>query len=204
MTFSTFIAKLLSLYFALLSGVYICSIGPYVHLTCCISKYILNYFYIFSHLRKSNSFFNNILSLSSAVSVSLSFNAPLTGVMYVIELTGNILLSTNIWKYFYISIFCFIFRKLIFEAFNSNFYLNESNSVDEFNINVYSIGSHVNQAFKYQYEFIFIIFTFIYNYKNQEKSKKALKLLWQARVEKKIYIHTVYIYIYHILNICYV
>ena len=153
---SSFISKAISLYFALLSGAYICNTEPYIHLTCCISVY---FSYYFKSLKNSYSFFTNSMSVTAAIALSLSMNAPLTGALMSIELTSNLLLSTTLWKYFYSSILSFIIKRFIYEGFKSSIYYTNNNNYNESSLKLSNdyIISHINQAFKYHNEFLLII-----------------------------------------------
>ncbi|KAF1744229.1 hypothetical protein MXB_1876, partial [Myxobolus squamalis] len=75
--------------------------GPMVHIVCCVSNFFIRLFPKY-HDNEGNK--RKILLAGSAAGVSLSFNAPITGVLFSLEETSFYFSSSSLWKSFFLSL----------------------------------------------------------------------------------------------------
>ena len=111
--FNAFVGKSFGLFCALVGGASVGRVGPYVHLSCALCYNLLKIDY-FNSIYKNVSSRSNMLSIACATGITLALGTPLGGVLFSIESTSSIYITSNIWKSFFstiISIFIVRFFK---------------------------------------------------------------------------------------------
>ena len=121
--FNSFVGKTIALTCALIAGFEIGRAGPYVHIAGIVSKQMFKIGY-FEPLKLSGK--KNLLVVSAAAGITLSLGAPLGGIIFSIEQSSTVFLVANIWKSFFVVVFCIISKTLI-----KNMSSLSINSIDE-------------------------------------------------------------------------
>ncbi|KAF0987778.1 hypothetical protein HZS_4997 [Henneguya salminicola] len=80
--FGTYTIKTIALILSASSGLMLGQEGPMVHIVCCISNLFIR---LFPRFRNNEADKREILVAGSAAGVALSFNAPITGVLFSLE-----------------------------------------------------------------------------------------------------------------------
>jgi H+/Cl- antiporter ClcA len=96
----TLFAKIFGLILALGSCLSVGSEGPLVHTAACIAYFLVKHIYEFQPLLDSPSMLRQIYAASTAVGVSSTFNSPVGGLLFSIEVTSTFYLVSNYWKSF--------------------------------------------------------------------------------------------------------
>jgi len=100
LSFYTLISKIIGLFGALSSGFSIGKEGPYVHLAACITNR-LSKFEVFRNISSDNILKKQMLAASVAAGVTATFNAPIGGVIFSIEVTSTYYAVNDLWKAFF-------------------------------------------------------------------------------------------------------
>lgn len=93
-------AKIFGLILALGSCLSIGSEGPLVHTASCLAYFVLRHVPDFECLLQHPNYLRQIYAASTAVGVSSTFNAPVGGVLFSIEVTSTYYLVSNYWRSF--------------------------------------------------------------------------------------------------------
>lgn len=93
-------AKIFGLILALGSCLSIGSEGPLVHTASCLAYFVLRHVPEFETLLLHPNYLRQIYAASTAVGVSSTFNAPVGGVLFSIEVTSTYYLVSNYWRSF--------------------------------------------------------------------------------------------------------
>lgn len=93
----TLFYKVFGLIFVVASGLWLGKEGPLVHVSCCI----FNIFYEFVFTDINEATRRELLSAATATGISVAFNAPIGGVLFVVESMPTFLIPTKImWNSF--------------------------------------------------------------------------------------------------------
>lgn len=114
----TFVMKSLSLILAVSSGLWLGKEGPLIHISCCI---VLASYYIF--VKDTNeATLRELLSAATAMGIAVAFNAPIGGVLFIIELIPAYFSPVKVmWKAF-ISSTISVLILIQFKIFTGNFF----------------------------------------------------------------------------------
>ncbi|KAI0981484.1 hypothetical protein GJ496_000946 [Pomphorhynchus laevis] len=105
LTARTAAVKTIALIAALGSGVPIGKMGPFVHTSSAVTTIIGNFLSGKDNdLSEKRFVYNDMLVIACAVGVAATFNAPIGGVLFSIELTSNYFAIRNYWRGFYASL----------------------------------------------------------------------------------------------------
>ena len=108
--FKALVGKTIGLISVLIAGLELGRAGTYIHIAAVIGKQILKLNY-FESIKESSK--RMILVVSAAAGVTLSLGTPLGGIILAIEQSSTVFLVTNVWKCFFVAIFCIFTRNII-------------------------------------------------------------------------------------------
>ena len=100
LSLSVLIVKYFGNILAVGAGLSIGSEGPLVHISSCVTNLIMNYTEYFDEIFYSATLKREVLTAAVAIGVSTTFNAPVGGVLFAVEVTATYFLLSNYWKVF--------------------------------------------------------------------------------------------------------
>lgn len=118
----TLLYKIIGLILVVSSGFWLGKEGPLVHVSCCIINVIYNM--IMGKSNNNEAVRRELLSAATATGISLAFNSPIGGVLFVLECIPSYFIATTImWNSFIsatISLIVLVGFKLFTEGKNFN------------------------------------------------------------------------------------
>lgn len=97
LSLQTLLYKVMGLILVVSSGLWLGKEGPLVHVSCCI----FNILYEMIFMNKNEATRRELLSAATATGISVAFNAPIGGVLFVVESMPTFLIPTKImWNSF--------------------------------------------------------------------------------------------------------
>jgi hypothetical protein len=114
----TLAAKVLGLFAALSAGLPLGKEGPFIHMACCLSEWLLS-LRPFRELKQSYAMRTQMLMAACAVGVGANFGAPVGGVLLAIELTSKYFLLAVYWKCFYTAVVGAMLSRLLYMAYKT-------------------------------------------------------------------------------------
>jgi H+/Cl- antiporter ClcA len=99
----TLLAKTTGLLLSISSGMPIGSEGPFIHITCILSKQIMR-LPPFRNINDNSINVQRVMAAASAVGVAASFGAPIGGVLFSMEATSQFYLGSTYYSAFYCAI----------------------------------------------------------------------------------------------------
>ncbi|XP_062417610.1 chloride channel protein 2-like [Pungitius pungitius] len=113
LSFKTLVAKVVSLTFALASGMPLGKESPFVHIATLCAALLSRFMSLFGGLYKNESRNMEMLTAASTLAMSCCFAAPIGGVLFSIEVTSTFFAVRNYWRGFFAATFsAFIYRVL--------------------------------------------------------------------------------------------
>lgn len=95
----TVLLKIIGLTFVVSSGLWLGKEGPLVHVACCIINIL--YSFMFGKNNANEAVRRELLSAATATGISLAFNSPIGGVLFVLECIPSYFIPTKImWNSF--------------------------------------------------------------------------------------------------------
>jgi chloride channel 2 len=119
LSWRTGIAKFIGLVLTLASGMSVGRDGPYVHIMCVISHRMTK-LRIFSGFKKVEALRLQMLSAACACGIAGTFNTPIGGVLFTMEVTATYFMVSNIWKLFFAAVCGAVVGTLINPLLNTN------------------------------------------------------------------------------------
>lgn len=118
----TLLYKIVGLILVVSSGFWLGKEGPLVHVSCCIINIV--YSMIMGESNKNEAVRRELLSAATATGISLAFNSPIGGVLFVLECIPSYFIATTImWNSFIsatVSLIVLVGFKLFTEGQNFN------------------------------------------------------------------------------------
>ena len=109
--------------FGLISGASVAPLGregPLVHTSACITNLLLSNILYFRDITDSQELSRQCFAASAAVGVASSFNAPVGGLLFSVEVTSTYYLISNYWKSFVAAVAASIVCNSILSAYKYN------------------------------------------------------------------------------------
>jgi len=109
--------------FGLISGASVAPLGregPLVHTSACITNLLLSKILYFRDIIDSQELSRQCFAASAAVGVASSFNAPVGGLLFSVEVTSTYYLISNYWKSFVAAVAASIVCNSILSAYKYN------------------------------------------------------------------------------------
>lgn len=128
--FNALFGKIIGLIAGTCGGLTIGRAGPYVHISCIISKQVLKSAY-FEDIKSSSTGKNMMLIVGCAAGITLAFGTPLAAVVFSIEQTSTVYLVSNLWKSFYVAINCIFIKNIIYNATRLRFNIIEEEHLEQ-------------------------------------------------------------------------
>lgn len=94
--------------------------GPLVHTSACVANLLMSTFSIFQDIVDSPELSRQVFAASAAVGVASTFNAPVGGLLFSVEVTSTYYLISNYWKSFVAAVAGSIVCNLILTAYTYN------------------------------------------------------------------------------------
>lgn len=95
----TLLLKIFGLTLVVSSGLWLGKEGPLVHVACCIINVLYNF--VFGKTKSNEAVRRELLSAATATGISLAFNSPIGGVLFVLECIPSYFIPTKImWNSF--------------------------------------------------------------------------------------------------------
>ena len=99
LTIRTYFAKEIGTFCALVGGLTIGKVGPFVHISCIFANEILTYFpRLFDKLSRNDSLRLQILSFACSCGVAAAFGSVIGSVMFSMEVTATYYLVSTFWQ----------------------------------------------------------------------------------------------------------
>lgn len=105
LSFRTLLAKIIGLFFAIGSGLFVGREGPFVHISAAVANN-LSRFYFFKRLHVKNTFRKQILATAGGIGITATFGTPVGGCLYSIETMSTFFAVSAFWKAFLCSFIC--------------------------------------------------------------------------------------------------
>ena len=104
-SFNILLAKIFSLFFAIGSGLFIGTEGPFVHISAAVANNLTKLSY-FKRLHTKNTFRKQILATAGGIGITSLFGTPIGGCLYSIETMSTFFAVSAFWKAFFSSFIC--------------------------------------------------------------------------------------------------
>ena len=105
LSINTLIAKILGLFFAIGSGLFVGREGPFVHIAAAVANNLAKFNY-FKRLHVKNTFRKQILATAGGIGITSTFGTPVGGCLYSIETMSTFFAVGAFWKAFFCSFIC--------------------------------------------------------------------------------------------------
>lgn len=113
LSFKVGVAKLVSLICAVAAGLSIGREGPFVHLAAVVAMLLLKVPY-FRAIGRNETMKRQLLAASVAAGVTATFGTPIGSVLFSIEVTSTVFLTSTYWRCFLVAVVC----RLAFDIFS--------------------------------------------------------------------------------------
>uniref|UniRef100_A0A3B3HQZ6 Chloride channel 2c n=1 Tax=Oryzias latipes TaxID=8090 RepID=A0A3B3HQZ6_ORYLA len=113
LTFKTFVVKVISLTFALGSGMPLGKESPFVHIAGLCAALLCKFMSLFGGIYENESRNMEMLAAACAVGVSCCFASPIGGVLFSIEVTSTFFAVRNYWRGFFAATCSAFFFRLL-------------------------------------------------------------------------------------------
>jgi H+/Cl- antiporter ClcA len=108
LNFRALIGRWIGITLALSSGLSVGREGPYVHLAACVS-YLLSKTWLFRGTVNSSTKKKQMLQAAAAAGVTATFQGPVGGPLFTLEITSSFFTVNSIWKTFFCSVSTILF-----------------------------------------------------------------------------------------------